>query len=385
MREIYLYSTCPCKNLLLLLFTSKQYVKFTDMSERLVFATQGDEYSYHAEAARRLAGEDIGFLPFKDFSDVVRSSRLTEPGLGVIAISTVAGTVDDSARQLVRKRVAALPPVVARVDLPIKLALIGAYEMTEDELAAQGVRLLAQKAAYLQCESTIRQIAPKIKHRYEGESILAVREALRLSNKKHKNPNKRQHPYIAIGPAHAAEPLGGVIVGPDQVNPLGSVTSFYALQRQPRDGVLIPADPEKTAKRTIVSLAHPDIPGEFTKAMQMTQDMGIEVTRFIRFNIGDFTKHNPTLKRGGGIFEIIGDDRDEKITEWISRAAGIEGNDGATGPFDINPLGFFDWYPEEPIDLAQLAATREAEYAEKRRQDAADKIGKWMSYLREIA
>jgi prephenate dehydratase len=353
-------------------------------SNRLTFATQGDEYSYHAEAARRLAGDDIDIDPHRTFSPVVRASRNYEPGLGIIAICTVAGTVEDSAREIVKKRVSALPPIVARVDLPVKLALIGAYEMSQEEIAAQGVRLLAQKAAYLQCEEAVREIAPYIKLQYAGESVEAVREALRRSAKKSESANKGQHPFLAIGPAHAAEPLGGVIVGPEQVNPIGSVTSFYALQRDEKEP-LIPIDPEKISPRTVVSLAHPDKPGEFEKAMAMTEAMGIQVGRFIPFNIGDFTKHDPSTRRGGGILEIMHQGRDEEVSEWISRVEGIESNDGFRGPFDINRLGAFDWYVEDPIDLGALAAQREEAYAEQRRAEAFERVNKLVKFCRQVA
>jgi hypothetical protein len=56
------------------------------------------------------------------FGDIVKASRNYHPGLGVIAISTVAGTVDASAKENVRKRPSALPPIVGRVDVPIELA-----------------------------------------------------------------------------------------------------------------------------------------------------------------------------------------------------------------------------------------------------------------------
>lgn len=349
--------------------------------EILVIATQGDEFSYHAEAARRLAGDEIEFDPKVRFGEVVRASRMTNPGLGVIAISTVAGTVDDSAREIVRKRVSALPPIVGRVDVPIKLSLIGSGPMDEEELSARGVRLLAQKPAYLQCLPVLEKIAPQIKVKFVGESIQGVREA--LARNLNKSGNNKQHPYLAIGPAHAAEPLGGVIVGPEQVNPLGSITSFYALQRDPNLN-LIPKDPEQTSVRTVVSLAHPDKAGEFEKAMRMTEEMGIIVSRFIPFNIGDFTKHDPNTRRGGGIFEIAHGRYDEQVTEWIARIIGLEANDGFRGPFDINMLGTFAWYEEESVDLRQLAEKREAAYSLQRKTEAEARFSKWEEYLQEI-
>lgn len=324
-------------------------------SERLTFATQGDELSYHAEAARRLAGPDVDFDPKGKFGEVVRSSREGEPGLGVIAISTVAGTVEDSAKEIVRKRVSALPTVVARVDLPVKLALIGSESIPIEDLKGYlGVRLLGQQAAYLQCQGVIDDLIPHKKFMPRRESIEAAREALAAAAAPARE-GKKKHPHLAIAPAHAAEPLGGVIIGPDQINPIGSITSFYALQRDPRS-LMFEDDPAKTEHRTVISLAHPEGPGEFDKVLDLASDMGIEVGRFIPFDIGDFTKHDDTLRRGGGIFELSHDLYDPEMLEWFSRVVGLGANDGVRGPFDVNKLGGFMWYPGESKGLHELSA-----------------------------
>lgn len=323
-------------------------------TNRLTFATQGDALSYHAEAARTLAGNDIDYDAHRDFGEVVKASRLGYPGLGVIAISTVAGTVDDSAKQVVRKRVSALPDVVARVDLPVKLALIGAEPMDEEELRRyMGVRILAQGAAYLQCKPVLDEIAPYRKFMQRKESIEAAREAMAASRVPAKE-GKKKHPHLAIAPAHAAAPLGGVVIGPEQINPPGSVTSFYALQRDPRV-LMFEEDPEKTDHRTVISLAHPEGPGEFDKVLDLADAMGINVSRFIPFDIGDFTKHDQNIRRGGGIFELGHDLYDPEMLEWFSRVVGIGANDGVRGPFDVNKLGGFMWYPEDNLDLVQLS------------------------------
>ncbi len=322
---------------------------------KLTFATQGGELSYHGLAAKEICGSgiDVEVDEKRKFGEVVKASRSTFPGLGVIAISTVAGTVEDSATELVRKRPSALPPIVGRVDLPIMLSLIGSEDMTLVELGTQGVRCLAQKPAYLQCEEFLAEHAPYIKVRYVGESVEGVREAL----SKKPSRNGKQHPYVAIGPHHVAEALGGKIIGPEQINPAGSVTSFYALQRDPREHI-IPKDPKKTERVTVISLAHPEGEGEIDKCINIIKDMGVRVSRFIPFNIGDFTKHDNSTKRGGGILELAHDLYDEVVPEWCARINGLAGNDSVRGPFDTIRLGGYDWYSEpdlEPETILKLS------------------------------
>jgi prephenate dehydratase len=313
---------------------------------KLTFATQGGELSYHALAAKKICGGiDVDVDEKRKFGEVVVASRSTFPGLGVIAIKTVAGTVEDSATELVKKRPSALPPVVGRVDLPIMLSLIGSEDMTPAELAAPGVRCLAQKPAHLQCKEFLDEHAPYIKVRYIGESVEGVREAL----SKKPTRNGKQHPYVAIGPHHVAEPLGGKIIGPEQINPIGSVTSFYALQRDPREHI-IPKDPRKTERVTVISLAHPEGEGEIDKCVKIIIDMGVRIARFIPFNIGDFTKHDKNTRRGGGILELAHDLYDEVVPEWCARINGIAANDTVRGPFNTIRLGGYDWYPQPDLD-----------------------------------
>lgn len=316
-------------------------------TESLTFATQGGEYSYHAQAARMLAGDlPVVIKDMRKFGPVVRASRNAEPGLGVIAIRTVAGTVQGSAAEIVRHRPSALPPIVARVNLPVELALIGSEEQTIEELAKQGKRCLAQKEAYQQCDDYLKQHTPYIKKIFRGESTEAVMEVV----------DKKTSRYVAIGPAFAAEALGGVIVGPSQINPIGSITSFYALQRDPRQNIL-PADSRKTAPRTIISIAHPEGDGEFEKCLEVADRMDVKLARFLPFAKGDFTKHNREIMRTGGLLELSNDLYDEELTEFCARVNGLEGNDGVNGPFDTVKLGCYPWFPDEPVTAESILAT----------------------------
>jgi len=312
-------------------------------TETLTFATQGGRHSFHAIAAGKLAAQrafDID--PKKHFGQVVKASRNHKPGLGIIAISTVAGTVEESAREIVGRRPSALPSIVARVDIPVELGLIGSSQQTLEELGRTGIRCLGQKPAITQCEEFLHEHMPWVRRQYRGETTLAVEEALAMNN-----PN-----YVAIGPAAAAEAMGGVLLA-SPVNPVGSITSFYALQRDPREKIL-PHDRMKTDYRTVISLAHPEGEGEIEKCWDMAKLTGVRISRFIRFNVGDFTKHDPTTRRGGGLLEVAHDIYDEEVTEFCARVHGIEARDGVRGPFDAVKLGGYRWYPEPDIDPYSL-------------------------------
>src|SRR3989344_2759858 len=170
--------------------------------EHLTFATQGGEYSYHAKAARSISnGVEVEIYPQNRFGEVVRASRNKFPGLGVIAIATVAGTVDDSAAEIVRKRPSALPPIVGRVDIPIELALIGSEPQTIDELNRRGVRCFAQKPAVDQSRDYLKEHLPWLSLQPDVESTQAIKRVV----------ERNRLDWIAIGPSFAAEPLGGVI------------------------------------------------------------------------------------------------------------------------------------------------------------------------------
>ena len=290
-------------------------------------------------------GQEVKIEDKKEFGEVVVASRENFPGLGVIAISTLAGNVEKSAKKIVGQRPSALPYIVGRVDLPVELALIGTTEQTIQELGRHGVKCLAQKEAVLQCQGFLKEHMPWVKVRYKTESTRAIKEMVATDN-----PN-----FIAIGPSFAAEPLGGVILGSDQINPPNSVTSFYVLQRDNRQRIL-PEDPSKTNFRTVLSIAHPKGDGELTKCIDLAENIGVGITRVIHFDIGDYTKHNPEIERGGGLFELAHDLNDGEVTEFCARVAGIEANDGVRGPFDAIKLGSYSWYTEELIDLSTLAA-----------------------------
>ncbi len=320
--------------------------------EPLIFAIQGDELSYHAKAVTEFIDKPVGFATMDTFGGVVRTTR-NETNLGAIAICTVAGTVDASAKEIVCQRPSALPSVVGRQDIEVQLGLIGSCEQTIDELSERGreAKCLAQMAAMLQCEPFFEENLPllkrgrgnKSKGLYRGESIKAVREAL----------SKKSPDWLAIGPSFAAEALDGHMVGPDQINPLGSVTSFYVLQQE-TDPKVLPEHPDKTEPRAVISLAHPEGVGEFAKCMEMAVRMGIKISRFIPFDIGDFTKHNKDVRRGGGIFEIAHTRTSGIVAEFSARIAGLEDNDGFGGPFNVRNLGGFMWYPEADIDPLSL-------------------------------
>ncbi len=307
--------------------------------EHLTVATQGGEYSYHAEAARAITQDpDVKLDVKNEFGEVITASRNHFPGLGVIAITTAAGAVEKSAKAIVRNRPAALPPVVGRVDIEVELSLMGSRPQSLEELDRRNVHCLTQKEAWLQASDYCKEHLPFLICRertdIRHESTSAIMEMVKRDDLD----------YVAIGPRFAAEALGAVIIQ-DRVNPLESITSFWVLQRDPRVEVL-PRDSKKTAVRTILSLAHPEGKGELQKCWKLVDKLGIKIAQFTPFDIGDYTKHNPNLRRGGGLLEIGHDVYDEETTEFCARINGIKSNDGEVGPFDARKIGTYQWLPE---------------------------------------
>jgi prephenate dehydratase len=311
-------------------------------------AAQGGEYSYHGLAARAIFGASVNIEDCPDFPAVIRASRADGPGgAGVIAIRSAFGTIDRSAAQIVRARPSALPTITGRFDAEVSLVLAAACELELKDINSDMTKRMnvhAQKEAWEQCETRLQQLVRRPKRIRSAESTKAIRDIVAMQKPEH----------LAIGPAHAVEPLGAHQVGDEQLNPAGSITRFYALQRDPELKLFYRA-PEQTTTRTVVSLAHPESPGEMEKVLELFRDMDLVPADFINFAIGDNTTHRKDQKRAGGIFEIVADRYSAELLEFIARVDGLHGNDGAHGPFSAKALGAFDWYPEQPMDLDAFA------------------------------
>ncbi len=291
-------------------------------------------------------GAAIEAVDFSKFDDVVAASRRKDPGLGVIAINTAAGAVEASAKAMFGKRTSALPWIVAREDVPIQLALISSHEQTIAELQRGGVRCVAQAAAARQSYDLLKEQFPRMRIRDNGpESTRCIRTVVERGDRN----------FLTIGPAHAAEPMGGFIVeGQERVSPEGNVTSFYVLQRDPREQIL-PADADKSENLTVLAIAYPEGEGELAKCLEVAETIGLEAVRYMPYNPRDSTRHNPNLKRDGGILEVRGGYFDEHITEFCAQVNQLQAIDGADGPFNGKRLGQYQWYPGDVIDLQALA------------------------------
>ncbi len=299
---------------------------------KLSFATQGDQFSYHALAAELVASEPINVVPCDTFAQVVGKSRANEPGLGVIAVNnTLAGVVVDSAAQLVRYRPSELPPIVARVDLGVSLVLAGSLDQELESLDREDVICLGQHPALDQCMDFMTQFLPKVKLIESEESTRAIKDMLRANSSK----------VLAIGPAFAATGLGATILH-KQINPTGHKTSFYVLQRDPRMQ-LLPEAPDDHIPVSVNSVGFPEQDGEKEKVLEVASDIGLEVVRVIDFAQGDFTRDADLRKCGGGLFDVAGDPYDEKLYEFRKRVNQLKTNDGRTGPFTAKVLGSYFW------------------------------------------
>ncbi|GEM_PF-2019614 len=299
---------------------------------RLSFATQGDEYSYHALAAQLAAGEPVDVNPCDTFAQVVGESRANEPGLGVIAVNnTLSGVVENAAVQLVRCRPSELPPIVARVDLSVALSLAGSREQDPASLDREGVVCLGQRPALDQCKDFMAQFLPKVRLVESQESTRAIKDMVKADSVD----------VLAIGPAFAAHGLGAVILH-QQINPAGHKTSFFVLQRDPRLQIL-PEVPTHHLPVTVTSVGFPEQPGEKEKVLAVASDMGLAMVRIIDFAQGDFTRDTDLRKRGGGLFDVAGDPCDAAMYEFRRRVNQIKTNDARIGPFTAKVLGSYYW------------------------------------------
>jgi hypothetical protein len=113
-----------------------------------------------------------------------------------------------------------------------------------------------------------------------------------------------------------------------------------------------------------VSLAHPAGEGEFTKCVELAKDLGVEVSRFIPFDIGDYSKHNSGLRRGGGLLELRQGPYDAELTEFCARVNGLRAIDGVVGAFTTKRLGSYGWFPGPSLDLGALAVQQETSNAQ---------------------
>lgn len=330
--------------------------------EAVTFHTQGSIHSWHAVAAREWAqesGENPKVLiePHDKFGDVVRSCRKSYNHIGVMAMRTVVGTVDESAALIIIEGEAAMARFTGRQDTDVRLAIGGTdrHDFAEiEERRGKGVTCLAQEPAWLQ-STILHERLPLLKPQYRSESTAAVREAVERND-----PN-----VIAIGPSFAMKKLGAFTLGPRQVNPRGSVTSFYLMQRDPTMQVL-PQDPNKTEVRTVLSLTLPsNEDDEFKRCMEIAKQYGVNITRYIPFN-GDKDKEidgevkkvpaNNKIKVPGGLLEIAHGVYDEPTTEFRARVHHMKPviTNGHGDDFRTHILGMFPWYPEEPVKAMEL-------------------------------
>lgn len=327
--------------------------------EVLEFNTQGNEFSYHAAAARLLAvGLSVEIFDRKSFTDIISATRDGIPDLGVLAVSTVEGVVDDSVRELVRQRPSELPPIVARVDVPVPLYLIGTDVHDPKDLnlkgrnMGQGVRCLAQRAAWKQSAGYFEQHHPLITWNPRDESTRAIQEVIDRNSPK----------YVAIGPPQAAEAMGAVILSDTPVNPPNSVTSFLAAQRDPFMS-LLPKDPEKIVRHTVITLAYPEDDGAFRQCMEVADRLGVNITRYIPFPKGDFTRYRPDVMRLGGLIEVAHDIYEPLTYEFCAEINKLKDCTDTQGPFNTDRLGGYDWYPEDFISSSELADQEEQRLA----------------------
>ncbi|HVX48079.1 MAG TPA: prephenate dehydratase domain-containing protein [Candidatus Saccharimonadales bacterium] len=307
-----------------------------------IVATQGDEGSYSVEAARALFGASVPIHDCGSFGKVIRETRQEGPkGMGVIPVKTAKGAVERSMAELVKVVPDALPDITGRVDLDVSLVLVSAQDqgladVTRPEWMKR-VYVHAHREAWRQSEAGVRALLDRPNYRGSTDNIQAVKTIKEIDRRD----------TLAIGPAHAVEPFGVYQIGEGQVNPPNSVTRFYGLQLDPRIQLIFP-DEEKTARRSVLSITHPQGAAAMQEVLELFESQELRPMDFISFPTNGDPRH-------GGIFEIAGDLYAPRLREFCARVSRIRDSDGERGSFMTRILGGFDWYPEYPMDLDTFA------------------------------
>lgn len=306
-----------------------------------IVAGLGDIRSYHGLAA----SEIFGAVALKDCSgpnEIMHETRYLGPeGMGVMAVQTAHGPVAPSLAQIMNVVPDVLPTITARADVDVSLVLVSAQEVEVEELARRALThkifVHANPEAWRQSEPALRDLLQGPRFRRSNDNVRAAQDIIALDDPDH----------LAIAPAHAVESLGVNQIGEEQLNPPGSRTRFYGMQLDPRKPLTVPDD-EKTAKRVVMSITHPEYPGAIWDVLELSQATGVELMDFIRY---------PENGRGlhGGIFEIAGDVFDPNLIEFAARMAKERDIHDEPGGYTTRKLGSIVWYPETPLNLDVFA------------------------------
>lgn len=214
-------------------------------------AIQGEQASFHHEAARQWFGDAVNIVPCDSFSEVFGSLNRHETDAGLIAIeNTLTGGINPVYDLLEAHGY----PIVGEVHLPIHQQLIGT-------LGHEITHIYSHPVALAQCEDYLDSHYPDIE-RIEHHDTAGAVEFIKQSA----NPS-----YAAIASVEAAKLHNMAIIAENIEDNPANFTRFLVIQPNGK----VPKDADRTS--LVITTNH--TPGALAKVLTVLADMGINLSK----------------------------------------------------------------------------------------------------------
>lgn len=222
-------------------------------------AIQGNEGSFHDQAARTFFGDEYEMKTCLTFRDVFESVSDGDTEYGVVAIeNSLHGSINPVYRLLAEKKLW----VCGEIRLRIQLHLIGSKQNTAGDFS-KITRVLSQAEAISQCEEWLHDHLPHIVVEESNDTAGSVRTIVEQDNPE----------AAAIAGEMAASTYGGITLAAPINDDPANYTRFFILQKHPTKN--------SSANRTSIIMTEkdPDNVGSLYDALGVFSSLGINLTK----------------------------------------------------------------------------------------------------------
>ncbi len=225
----------------------------------LKVAIQGNEGSFHDQAARTFFGDEYEMKSCITFRDVFESVSDGDTEYGVVAIeNSLHGSINPVYRLLAERKLW----VCGEIRLHIQLHLIGNKQSSPGDFS-KITRVLSQAEAISQCEQWLHSHLPNAVIEESNDTAGSVRTIVEQDSSE----------IAAIAGEIAASTYGGItLAGPINDDP-ANYTRFFILQNQASDN--------SSANRTSIIMTErdPDNVGSLHDALGVFSNLNINLTK----------------------------------------------------------------------------------------------------------
>ena len=230
-------------------------------------AIQGQDGSFHAEAARQFFGDTITLVPCMSFPDVFDAYNAHDADA---LIAAVENTIYGSINQVYQLIESCPAPIIGEVKLPVAQQLIGVPDTNLDNITA----IYSHPVALAQCRQTLAAIAPQAELVEFFDTAGAV-EFVRDSD----------DPTIAAVAGRGAASLYGLpIIRSDVNDSPHNITRFVALS-----STLLPESDQCNRASLVITTNHQ--PGALVEVLQLFAHAGINLAKLQSQPIVDMPWH----------------------------------------------------------------------------------------------